>query len=58
MNETSPRPVPTKNLRCASLLPHTNAPYNVIENCENLANDKRIKQKNMKMWKLSLRQIV
>ena len=33
-----------QNLRCASLPPHSNAPYNVMENWENLDSNKRIKQ--------------
>ena len=33
-----------QNLRCASLPPHSNAPYDVMENWENLDSNKRIKQ--------------
>ena len=47
-----------QNLRSASLFLHTNAPHNVMENCEILDSNKRIKQKNMKMGKLSLRRMV
>ena len=51
MNETPPRLEyflrnlsQLQNLRCASLPPHSNAPYDVMENWENLGSNKRIKQ--------------